>query len=382
MTLRKAGPLGDMEPEDTFIVDDCDIYSEILPVGSPMQCHYAGKSLYGGFLRKAWGHFLMNSTARLWPLFAGDAPEYDRIVFFPEDDFCELPGGNFREFLQLAGILDRCVVLTASVCSFEELIVPDTAIRLQSHWSGEFFRIFDFVRQSALAATPEIPRHHRLILTRTGWNRNNGIQINVETMERLFTSNGYQAVAPERLTLTELIAAMDGAEEIVSFSGSTAHNFLFAPGKRLVTLERCAANNMYQVIISMNRATASVAVDSYWQPLPVLSTDNLTIYGFTPELMRFARDRGFPGLPEVSGGEAPAGEFRKFLKIYRRHYGYGFPFNPWETDQLSAIAEALEASRPRYVRYLERRYPTLWSDFLSPRVWVRFLRNLRHNVRN
>ncbi len=380
VTLRKLGQLMDPEPSDSLLADDCDFCSEIIGTDMPPLTHIAGKCLYAGFIRKSWGHFLMNSTARLWPLYTDNADNrYDHIVFFCEGDSDKMPEGNFKEFLRLAGILPKCIVLPET-CHFDNLYVPELSLKLESHWSEEFFLPFIKVRESALEETPSIPHSKGVILTRSRWNAKNHMQINVESIEDLFASNGYRCVAPEQLTLSQLIVAMEGADEIVSFSGSTAHNFLFSGKKRLVTLERCAANNMYQTAINLNSEFRSTPVDCFWQPMPVLSTDNLTIYGFTRELQKFAIDRGFSVLPGDNSTElAPIKEFRQFLKIYRRHYGYGYPLHSYESAQFPAIAEACLESRPRYARYLDRRIPIQWADFLSPRVWVRYLRDLIHH---
>lgn len=378
--IKWLGQLNDPDPSPQLIADDCDYCSEIITIASRPSVKLPGKSLYAGFIRKSWGHFLMNSTARLWPLFTEKREDYDHIVFYNEDNSTSFPDGNFRDFLRLAGLLPKCVVLPEGETEFEYLDVPDLSIKLESHWSEEFFLPFDYVRRTALAESNYIPHSKGIILARSVWNAKNKMQINVEAIEDYFVTNGYTRIIPEHQSLTQLISAMEGAEEIVSFSGSTAHNFLFSKGKRLVTLERCAANNMYQTAISLNPDFRHIPVDCYWQPMPVLSTDNLTIYGFTPELRNFAVDHDFPVIFDVCTSEqAPIKEFRQFLKIYSRHYGYGCPLHPYESAQFPAIAEACIESRSRYARYLDLRIPVLWHDFLSPRVWVRFLRDMIHH---
>lgn len=380
--IRKLGQVSDPAPSPRLIADDCDFYAEIADNDCKTSTRISGISLYAGFLRKSWGHFLMNSTARLWPLFMTGYKEYDHIVFFSEEASESLPEGNFRELLRLAGILPRCIVLSAGVTEFESLDIPELSLTLEGHWSREFFLTFSHVREAALAEISDIPHTKGLILARSAWNARNRMQINIEALEDLFVSNGYTRISPERLSLSELIAALEGADEIVSPSGSTAHNFLFAEGKRLVTLERCAANNMYQTAISLDDRHSSIPVDCFWQPMPVLSTDNLTIYGLTPELQQFATDRGFREVPDTRfTGLAPIREFRQFLKIYRRHYGYGCPLHAYESAQFPAIAEACLQSRARYARYLDRRIPIQWADYLSPRVWKRYIHDKIHGMR-
>lgn len=372
--IRPMGQSPGVAQTPERIIDDCDYYAEIRNSGTCTD--FPGKTLYGGYLRKNWGHFLLNSTARLWPLFSeGFTDDYDRIVFFAEDPSVSVLKGNFREFLELAGIFDRCVVLLPKPCCFSRIDIADISLEIGRTLSNEFMRIFDLVRKNALdGSTPGVPQTD-IILSRKNWNSDT--QIGIGLVERLFTSAGYLSVSPEKMSLRDLIARLDNASEIVSFSGSTAHNLLFCRHKKFIQLERSAANNAYQPAVIRMTGSKSVYIDCFYQPMLTSSTDSLTIYGFTPQLLAFAADRGIrlpDGVSETD--EASAGEFRRYLRIYRRHYGYAPGLNPWEEAQLQAVAEAYFASRPRYARMLDGRWPVLWPDFFSPRIMIRALKDM------
>lgn len=289
------------------------------------------------------------------------------------------PKGNFREFLSLLGILDRCVILSEGIYHFDRLTVGDISLEMGIYYSEEFLRPFELVRKSVIDIFAERDEKNLvkgIIMARSRWNNNDAMQINIKEIEQLFKANGYETVSPETLSLSELIIRMHYAREVVSFSGSTAHNILFADGsKPLIILERCGYNNVYQIGIMKLMQGIATTIDCFYQPLFVSSTDNLTIYGITDELRRFITDRGML-LQDVRLN--PHTEFERYLKIYRRHYGYGPGINTWETEQIDAIFEAYFNSRHRYSRYIDRRTPVLWNDYFSPRVIFRFLKDKIH----
>lgn len=374
VAVSAMGQQPGIAPHDDRFIDDCDFYAELAADASGA-VHVEGNVLYAGYMRKSWGHFLMNSTARLWPLFALQDNSFDRIVFFSEDDVAEIPHGNFREFLSLLGILDRCVVLPPATYRFDHLTVGDISLELGRYYSREFAMPFEAVRAAALSAAcdEETDTAKGIFLSRSKWNGNDRVQINIERMESLFLSDGCMAVSPECVSLVRLIRLMDRAERVVSFSGSTVHNLMFCDDKPFVVLERCAANNIYQIGIMKLKGNRNVLVDCFYQPLLASSTDNLTIYGATAQLERFVSDQGMTH-PQFC--LSPGREFRRYLKVYRKHYGYGPGINSWEESQAAAVFEAYFASRTRYAAYIDRRRPVLPCDFFSPRVLLRWLRSL------
>lgn len=192
----------------------------------------------------------------------------------------------------------------------------------------------------------------------------------------LLAENGFDVVFPESLDLSQLILAMHRASHVASFSGSTAHNFLFCPRKRKIILERCAANNSYQIGIAKLQNDPLTLIDCFWQPLLSSSTDNSTIYGITPQMSRFiSRNNWNISARVTSSVKSPLVEFRRHLNAYHRQYGYSLGLNQWETSQLPAIAEAWFDSFQRYRKYILCRRPVRWDDFLSIRVYLRMLKD-------
>lgn len=112
VVLESLGQLDSGQIRDGYIVDDCDYCARIVNSGNQgVAGHISGRTLYAGYLRRSWGHFLMNSTARLWPAFNGGISDFEHIVFWGEDRNHINLEGNFKEFFALAGILDKIRIL-------------------------------------------------------------------------------------------------------------------------------------------------------------------------------------------------------------------------------------------------------------------------------
>lgn len=381
-TLSPLGQKAGVTGADDLVIDDCDYCVRIgSGTAGKTSGHFTGHTLYGGYFRSSWGHFLMNTMARLWPLFTGDGVgSYDRIVFFSESEKEVMPRANFAEMLALLGIADKVVILPCrGSWSFEDLTFGDIAFEIGRYVSREFLMPFDAaVRKALEGKVTDAPKQRGVIIGRSRWRDNERIQRNCRQLERIFTDSGYTVIYPEECPLTELIAAMNGVNEVVSFSGSTAHNMLFARDTSFCVLERCGANNLYQTGIFRLLGVPTVLVDCFYQPMIVSGTDNLTIYAMTEEMRRFCTDRGYDA---TTFSDDRRRDFRNYLRVYRRHYGYGCGLNDWEADQLPAVAEAYFASRRHYTPFLSRAVPVLWQDILSPRLWGRRLRLLLRGLK-
>ena len=146
--LRAMGQCPGIQPLENRFIDDCDFYSEI--VETPCEItKIDGNVLYAGYFRLSWGHFLMNSTARLWPLFtSGD--RYDKIVFFCESNETPELKGNFLEFFRLLGIENKCVFLSPSIYEFEKITIGEIALEIGRYYSSEFMLPFEAIKSKVL----------------------------------------------------------------------------------------------------------------------------------------------------------------------------------------------------------------------------------------
>lgn len=379
------------EPDTDMLIDDCDYCARIdvmhyvqntIPNIVSKSCsngykYLAGRVLYGGFFRSQWGHFLMNSTSRLWPIFTEAVDDVDHILFFADTQSKYIPAGNYKEFLELAGINDKIVIVCEPV-TVEHLIVPEIAFEQTRYFSREAMAVFEAVKQAVLP-TQGTESADKILLTRSALPTACSDEINIAKIDDFFSHNGYKIVSPERLTLSQLISLMNGAHSIASLSGSTAHNFIFAnPKSEFIIVERTAINNIFQIGISLMTGQHPILVDAYRLPRIAPSTGRLFLYSATDELERFIADRGWNGHSFDSSDSNRKRELRKFIKRYVRQSGHATGIEGWAIDDMSAVAEAYIESYQYYKPWLDRQLPLLASDYFSPRCLIRMLkRNLR-----
>jgi len=376
--MTPLGQIPGVTRKPTLLIDDCDFVTEIseAPAGNRDISRFRGKTFYGGWLRSSWGHFLVNSLGRLWALFTatGVVDSVDRIIFFAEDPGACVLRGNFAAFFDILG-MTRSIEIIAAPAVFDEIVVPEIALEIGCFTSQEFLLPFAAARNAVMksVAHATFPASRPVLLSRSHWNGNSRMQINIKLIDNIFRQNGFQIIYPEEVSLVELITLMNRAPAVASYSGSTAHNLLFCRKTRFISIERCAANNIYQAAINKMIGHDATYIDAFYQPMLTSSCDNLTIYGLTDMLKKFLNDNGYTY--KADARQNIVKEFRTYLKFYRRHYGYACGLNQWETDQLPAVAEAYFESADRYACVLGGRFPVLWYDFFSPAVCYKFLRH-------
>lgn len=339
-----------------------------------------GKTLYGGYLRFKWGHFITESLARLWALLDNEKMEnVDHILFFSDTPGREI-SGNFRRVFELLGIADK-VVLTDSPVIVEDFEVPEIAYEHDRYISPQQRAVVEKIRDGIIASASDVDDDSmpdKIFFTRSaipGMERN---AINIRRLDRFFESAGYKVISPELLSLDDLVLLMRKASTIAAISGSVAHNFIFAPNaadKKLVIIERHPWANVFQAGLDKMMSLGVVYVDGYHLPRPVSSQDSVTIFSATPELQRFATDESMSTDPFGDDScRQRRRELSAFLRRYRRYYGHSDGIVPWEVESGVEILEAMVASRERYSPWLEKFLPLYFTDWFHPRFLLRYLR--------
>lgn len=384
-------PRGQIDPTQTkdnviLLVDDNNFCTELHSEIKAEDRMIMGKTLYGGWLRKIWGHFLMGGTARLWPITEPEfASEIDTVVFFSNDDTMEslmIPGSNYYEIMRLLGIENKIRILHEPVM-VEELFVPDISFEHDVFYSDEAAKTFRFIRENALKSQIRIRDEYpsKVFFTRSKIKNAINDEINISHMNQLFADNGYAVISPESLSIIEMVNLLDKATDIISLSGSTAHNFVFtpnAPTKRFAIIERHAWVNTFQITINRMLEINPAIVDAYYLPNFSTSQGFVFLYGFTDHLHHFAVDRN---LTSIQFDKSKTLKFRRhelsrYLLRYRRYYGNSEALEPWEIPTAQTIAEAVVETRARYPEWLVELRPLLWYDYLTPRFYLRALKRL------
>ena len=179
-----------------------------------------GTWLWGGVLWVHFGHFVVESTGRLWAL-PQLRDKIDGILFMPKRP--RRAGtvlGFQRDFVGLFGT-DLPIRTTEGPTRVERLFVPGQGFGLGDIAAGtDPFRqamAHDFAREVA----PDGPK--KLYVSRSRITGNKGILIDEDLIEARLAAEGYEIFHPQAHDLATQIARYRAADTILASEGSALH---------------------------------------------------------------------------------------------------------------------------------------------------------------
>ncbi|MGB3247433.1 MAG: FkbM family methyltransferase [Sulfitobacter sp.] len=179
-----------------------------------------GTWLWGGVLWMHFGHFLVESSARLWALDVIDE-KIDGILFMPKrprngSEVLEYQ----KKFLSLMG-RDIAVECVDAPCEVERLIVPGQGFGLGEMISGtDAFRkaiAFHFAKE----IKPDGPE--KIYISRSRLPAGRGNLIGEAELEAHLAAQGYVIYHPQMHDLEHQIATYKAANQIIAAEGSALH---------------------------------------------------------------------------------------------------------------------------------------------------------------
>lgn len=183
-----------------------------------------GRWLWGGILLNHFGHFLTESTPRLWGLAEMETPP-DGVVFLHKRNAEVIP--LHHSFLRLMGF-DLPIKVIEAPTRIEELHIPGQAFGIGRISAGtpRFRQVFRdrFARDIA----PEGPE--RLYVSRSALGPNRGGVLGESFIEEGLMRHGYEVFHPQHHPLEVQVARYKAAKEIVALDGSALHLAAFCAG--------------------------------------------------------------------------------------------------------------------------------------------------------
>lgn len=179
-----------------------------------------GTWLWGGVLWAHFGHFLVESTARLWAL-DGMKDKIDGILFVPKRPKNGDEVHDFqRDFIALMGT-DVPVVCVTEPERVERLIVPGQGFGLGSMITATDAFRHAIANQFAKDIKAEGPK--KLYISRSGLPTGRGNLIGEAELEKNLAAEGYTIYHPEKHDLRSQIATYKAARMIIAAEGSALH---------------------------------------------------------------------------------------------------------------------------------------------------------------
>lgn len=172
----------------------------------------AGEFIFGGYLMRQFGHFLLESLARL--VLANERPDLPVIWIrqnglrpFQADALALLGVGNEHVFVRTPSDVDV-------------LLVPDAGFEIAEKFTSEHARFLGCV------APPSSPAGGKLWLSRSALAPDLSHVVEEAEIEAELARAGWTIYHPEQHGLREQLAALNNADEIAGFIGSAFHSLV------------------------------------------------------------------------------------------------------------------------------------------------------------
>lgn len=315
------------------------------------------KVVYCGYLVNHWGHFLVEAVNRLWYALKED-PSIDKYVFFVDEHEERTIKGNYREFFQLLKIWDKLEIINVPT-TFREVIVPELSFFCMKYSSRQYLDIFDTIAANA-HIDPGWQPMEKIYFTRSSFAKGNNYDFGLDSLDNFFSNNGFTPLAPETVTLSQMIFYIRNAAEIATISGSVHHNMLFAhSGMKLTIVERLIINDDHQVSINRVRQLKVTPVDANFHLYPV-DTCGPYVVGCNHILQRYWEDNRMNPPDSVYLSKKYRNDcFKQYMRSYQDNYRYRWFMAHWYAEICDSLYEAYEDNYPYFREYLDGSKPCL-----------------------
>ena len=223
--------------------------------------------IFGGVLVLHFGHAVLECLSRLWHVIESGASERIAFLLSESSDLLAVKL-LYKDFFELLGIDLKRVIYIEKPAQFDRVIVPDETVLAWSS-GAQYKEKYTAVYEKMMSAV-EAKDAKKIYLTRA--QLKNPDCLNEEYFEEFYKRRGFAVIAPEKLKLSEQVAYMKGADEVVCTLGTLSHLILFSkPGARLTCLLRSSENPPLtpQMVANQAKKIDFYAVDATFNFLPV-----------------------------------------------------------------------------------------------------------------
>ncbi|WP_261331703.1 glycosyltransferase family 61 protein [Maritalea mobilis] len=206
-----------------------------------------GQWLFGGLFYGHFGHFLVETTSRLWALEALEAlGGVDGIIFHPKNQFTHerRQYKHLEPFFDALGLSHLQLRAPQSPVRVEKLAVPDPGFGIAEMAAGRpEYR--DWMRAN-LGQDIAPNAAEDIYISRSELPAKRGSVVLESRIEALMEDAGYTVFHPQNYPLEAQIATYKGARRIVSLDASSLHlaAMLVPTGAKVAILNRGPSNNI------------------------------------------------------------------------------------------------------------------------------------------
>ncbi len=269
--------------------------------------------IYLGPLRyDHYGHFLLESTVRLWYL--ENREKEARIAFSVQPGWDGKLPSFIKDFFRLYGgnILENAFFVQQPT-EFSEILIPHTSLSdNEPIYTSQFITPFRRVAERVQAK-----KYDKIYVSRERFKTGATSLFGEGEIERNFRKNGFHIIYPEKLPLEDQIAYFKGACVVAGVLGTATHSIVFSnPGTELLLLLRSPSCIMMQSVVQHAAGARVSEVKAYEEIIPVPAPHfGPCMLGMTEEMKALFKERR---MTDFVGGMCPLKYLSDWLCQFER----------------------------------------------------------------
>ncbi len=265
--------------------------------------------IYCGHIANHYGHFLLETTVRLWYYLQNR--NHDSVLCFSAESE-DIPVFA-REFFNLLGIEQQQITITTAFRQFRRMIIPEPSFVWWSHYTKDFLLPFHTAAEAIPPGGDEKIYLSRKNVCTTAMAFGEG------ELEKVMNENGFKSVEFQFMSLREQISSIKGAKVIAGINGTAMHNVLFSGNSPDTIILNRSETPDIQYIINEAVQARSYLIEVFHNPLDVVHGIGPFIVGVTRYFQDFSYDYGLKISPGVSGANSWVLHFMgNYVRKYRK----------------------------------------------------------------
>lgn len=214
--------------------------------------------IYLGQTPGHFGHFLINTLDRAWPLTIDEFK--DKAVVIIKTYY---NNESYYSLLEYLGVRKENIIILDKTTQFKSVLVPQRSFKHKEIISQQFVDTFKKIASNITKSYP----YNKIYVSRTNFvNKNNSgnMLFGEKQIENIFKQKGYHVIYPESLTIAEQIGYMKNCRHLAGVAGTALHLALFMQdGGEVVQINRSKCSFAYaQMQINNIKQHHSVYIDA------------------------------------------------------------------------------------------------------------------------
>ena len=247
---------------------------------------------------------------------------------------------------------------------------------MRKAYTPKLLKVFDAIAENVVV-DPSWDTPEKIYYSRSQFKKGQQFEFGFAALDNFFEKNGYKVLYPEKVPLDQMIHYIRNSKVVASLSGSLPHNMLFArQGQKLEIVERLVISDDNQTDVNRMRQLQVTYIDAN---IPVYTIDFVGpfIMGYTPELQRFAQDKGYqPPDAQYLTRKHYKDCFIRYVKAYKDLYRYNWYQQDWYGPFADSLYEGFQAGHAYFGDYLDGKRPFLWHHYFELHYWKQFVKRL------